>query len=300
MTPRGTGKKLFGATAALSAVALIGWVDLRTGPDLGFSLFYLVPIVACGWLYGHRVAAIVATASGIAWFLADWAFRPEEALPVTLWNATTRLLIYGGVGWLTARVHADRRRLTVANERLRDLLDVQSTAARTDPLTGLPNWRGLKEHLERDMERARRDGEGLALLYLDLDGFKGVNDRYGHAAGDELLRDVAKAIRSVTRASDVAARVGGDELVVVMPGAGAEAAGRAGERLLETIATIGARHAEAPVGVSVGIACFSDVPDDVDTLVRAADSAMYEAKRAGKGRVVMARPERAGAISAQG
>ena len=289
-----------GTAIALLAVGLIGWTDLRTGPDLGFSLFYLVPIVACGWRYGHRVASIVATASAIAWFSADWAFRPDEALPVTIWNAITRLLIYGGVGWLTARVIADRRRLTTTNERLRELVDGEAHAARTDPLTGLPNWRGLKEHLERDMRRARRDGSGLALLYLDLDGFKGVNDRYGHGVGDEVLRETAKAIRDTIRASDVAARVGGDEFVVLMPGARSDAAGRAGDRLIQAILAAGAKHPEAKVGASVGVACFTDLPDDVDALVRVADEAMYEAKNAGKGRVVIVRAESTDALSAQG
>jgi diguanylate cyclase (GGDEF)-like protein len=274
---------------ALSIVAAIGWLDAVTGPDVGFSLFYLVPIVTCAWLLGHRAAVAVAVASAIVWFLADHAARPGDVLSVSLWNSFTRLLIYGGAGWLPATVRADRRRLMMANTRLRELADQETEVARTDPLTGLPNWRGLTAHLERDMERARRTGEPLAILYIDLDGFKAVNDRHGHAAGDALLRDTGRVLRDEVRASDVAARVGGDEFIVVMPDADADAAGRAGHRMVGAIAKLGERHPEAPIGASVGVACFTAMPSTVDALVGPADRAMYEAKRAGKGQVMITR-----------
>lgn len=285
---------------ALVAAGAIGWADYVTGVEVGFSLFYLVAIVTTAWLVGARAALLVGATSAVLWAAAELAWSSDEHLAVVLWNGGTRLAIFGGIAWLVATVRADRRRLLVANERLREMVARETEIARTDPLTGLPNWRGLTEHLERDMERARQSREPLSILYVDLDGFKGVNDRHGHGAGDRLLRETARVLREAVRASDVAARVGGDEFVILMPGADATSAGRAGHRIIEAVRRLAADpitalgekgHGEPPLslGASVGVACFTRMPETVDELVHYADAAMYRAKEAGKGQVMLLR-----------
>ena len=160
-------------------------------------------------------------------------------------------------------------------------------AAAHDPLTGLPNRRRLLAALD-EMSQSRAeapDAERLALLYLDIDGFKGVNDALGHSAGDSLLRRLGETLRTATRAQDMLARVGGDEFVLIVPGYADDAQLRelAG-RLIERVQEIGLRDygGRFPLGVSVGIATWPDRVDAVEQLLDVADAAMYTAKQAGR------------------
>jgi diguanylate cyclase (GGDEF)-like protein/PAS domain S-box-containing protein len=161
-----------------------------------------------------------------------------------------------------------------------------------DPLTGLPNRALLHEHLGLALARARRNDQALALLYLDLDDFKLVNDSLGHGAGDELLRRVATELRARTRASDLLVRQGGDEFLVLLSDLdrqGAEAAAQAAAASLRGALTEPFRiaGAEFHVGTSIGISLYPRDADDADTLLKHADAAMYQAKAAGRSEVVV-------------
>lgn len=154
-----------------------------------------------------------------------------------------------------------------------------------DPLTGLPNRALLHERLSQEVSRASITENGFALLYLDLDRFKHINDKFGHEAGDALLRMVAARFRSTIRANDTLARLGGDEFVVVQTAAGNLRAGaiRLAARLIEAASEpIDFNGMTMCVGLSVGIAFAPAAGIDVDGLLRAADRALYEAKEAGR------------------
>lgn len=162
--------------------------------------------------------------------------------------------------------------------------------ARHDALTGLSNRTGLVDAVETRLAAARHNGEALALLFLDLDGFKTVNDTYGHAAGDRLLTMVADRLRRMLLASDVAARIGGDEFVVLAEGLTQERSISLGEHLIGAIATsydLG-DGISVTVGVSVGIAMAPAHGTDFADLLAVADAALYEAKSSGKSRCCMA------------
>jgi len=151
-----------------------------------------------------------------------------------------------------------------------------------DPLTGLPNRVLLGDRLATALARARRQGARVALVYLDVDGFKAVNDRLGHAAGDALLCDLAARLQREVRASDTLARLGGDEFAVVMEGMRTRADA---ERVAEALrrAALGARPGggQGPaVEVSAGVALFPDDAGDGEELLKASDAAMYREKRA--------------------
>ena len=165
----------------------------------------------------------------------------------------------------------------------------------TDPLTGLSNARGLFDRLDGELARSRRYREPIALLSVDLDGLKSINDRYGHRAGDDAIRSVAGVIRSELRESDVGARWGGDEFAVLAPTTSRVAALALAERIR---ALIPQRSTPLPLSVSVGVATLDPNTDgenvDSATLMRAADAAMYEAKRSGRDRVVGASPTKSG------
>jgi len=172
---------------------------------------------------------------------------------------------------------ANQVALAVGNARVHRLLSLQ---ARTDALTGLANRAGFHEAL------AACAGEGdVALVFVDLDGFKAVNDRFGHGAGDELLRHVATSLLEVTRPEDVCARLGGDEFAVLLRGAGAEEAAAVGRRIADQASVpVRLSRGEVRVGASVGTASATG-PVDPEELLDRADTAMYAAKTAGRGRV---------------
>lgn len=165
--------------------------------------------------------------------------------------------------------------------------DRLATLSETDALTGLSNARGLLGRLETELARSRRYREPLALLLVDLDGLKTINDRYGHRAGDEAIRSLANVIRSELRETDVGARLGGDEFAILAPNTAKAAAFALAERIR---ALIPEQTAQWPLTASVGVATLDPGTErelaDSATLMRTADAAMYEAKRRGRNRVV--------------
>jgi diguanylate cyclase (GGDEF)-like protein len=194
-------------------------------------------------------------------------------------GATLDMLIFLRVISLRlASVHA------AARER-----DAMRSMAHTDALTGLPNRRGLPEQIEKRLLAARPD-RLLALVVLDLDGFKAVNDRHGHAVGDALLVEVARRLRASVREQDLVARMGGDEFVVVADGLrNAEQAQRLGQHLVQAFAApfdVAGQRCE--VGLTAGYVLAPADGRDAQSLLRAADAAMFEGKRSGKGRILRA------------
>jgi diguanylate cyclase (GGDEF)-like protein len=166
----------------------------------------------------------------------------------------------------------------------------------TDELTGLFNHRRFQEGLAQELERARRFGQSLGLVMLDIDNFKQVNDTYGHQIGDRVLADVARVLREFSREIDEPARYGGEELAVVLPGTDLEGAYNLAERVREGIEALefqleGRRTLK--VTASFGAASLPESADDQPSLIAAADAALYVAKRSGKNRTERAEPERA-------
>lgn len=163
-----------------------------------------------------------------------------------------------------------------------ELLQRLAFESQHDSLTQLPNRRAFNELLDQALALARRGERLVALLYLDLDGFKPVNDRFGHAAGDATLKAVVARWRAVMRDGEVLARLGGDEFAVIAAG-DAAAVERLAQRLIEALdVALLPQHPEVRVGVSVGLARHAEHGEDRRRLIAAADTAMYRAKEAGK------------------
>ncbi|OHV07508.1 sensor domain-containing diguanylate cyclase [Kushneria phosphatilytica] len=171
------------------------------------------------------------------------------------------------------------RELEQANQRLQ-------LFARTDALTGLPNRRAFDEALERECARTQRTGETLSIIIIDLDYFKRINDRYGHGIGDEVLVKLADVLRSVVRRSDLAARLGGEEFVVLLPETTAAAGTRLAERL--RLALHAVTWPGEPVTASFGVAEYDHESMSPKILLNLADEALYAAKAAGRDQVMKA------------
>jgi two-component system, cell cycle response regulator len=191
---------------------------------------------------------------------------------------------------LEARIRTGRRivelhgQLIVAREALRE-------QAATDPLTRIANRRTILDTLGKELERCRRSKTACAVVFLDLDHFKQVNDTHGHAAGDEVLRQAASTMRAILRPYDLVGRYGGEEFVVVLPGCDAAGAGAAAERLRAAVAgaAIGIGGVLVRITCSLGIAVGDSASGwDGDRLLSAADAALYRAKRAGRNRIMVA------------
>jgi diguanylate cyclase (GGDEF)-like protein len=177
--------------------------------------------------------------------------------------------------------------LALANLRLRESLRLQSIR---DSLTGLYNRRYLNEVLEREVRRAARGQRHLAVILLDVDGFKGLNDAYGHEAGDTFLRELGAFLQKRVREEDVACRYGGDEFVIILTETSLETARRRARQLREGIKTLTVPHRGqylTPPTVSMGAALYPDHGSSADELIRAADDALYKAKARGRDCIVV-------------
>jgi diguanylate cyclase (GGDEF)-like protein len=188
---------------------------------------------------------------------------------------------------------ADQLGLAVANLKLRETLRNQSIR---DPLTGLFNRRYLEETLERELRRAGRSGGALGIVMLDLDRFKQFNDTFGHDTGDVLLREMGRLLQAAVRGGDVACRYGGEEFVLVLPDAEVEVTRQRAEHIREAVKHLFISHDGQSVGsvsVSAGVAAFPAHGTTAETLVQAADAALYRAKAEGRDRVVVGPAPRA-------
>jgi diguanylate cyclase (GGDEF)-like protein len=281
-------------SAAAAAIIGIGLADYVTTFELALSLLYLLPILAVAW-WSHRGTAlgVAFLGLGIA-FVTDLASREGHSLSIVAWDAVTRAFVFIGASELTAVVGAERRRLRAVVDCLKRMLEREAALARMDPLTGLPNSRAFREALGRTLERASRDGEKTVVAYLDVDNFKHVNDRHGHGAGDDLLKRFGELLRTSLRPGDVAGRLGGDEFGVIFAGVSPEDVVQLAKQLVARVAELGKDYPGCELGVSVGIAAPSGVPDG-ERVLQLADAAMYEAKAFGKGRVVLREVPVAGA-----
>ena len=162
-----------------------------------------------------------------------------------------------------------------------------------DVLTGLLNRRALEEHLAAQLQRSRRNGKCFCVLMLDVDHFKRINDRFGHAVGDAALKHLATLLLGELRKVDQFARYGGEEFVVLLPGAGLSDAMQVGERLRALVAESPLRSVGAliPMAVSIGVAEWGGAQEDTSRLMVRADAALYQAKHQGRNQVVMASAE---------
>jgi diguanylate cyclase (GGDEF)-like protein len=252
----------------MGVVAAIAVFRITAGHDLLVADFLLIPVAAIGWLVKERAYAYVGAActAAVTVFVAV-SGQAQAQLAGALAAAGVRFALYLVVLALLGAI----RQMQLAREK----------EARTDYLTGAANVRAFGETAQAEIDRCRRYGGPLSLLYLDLDDFKAINDTFGHAAGDAVLAQFCHVMSSTLRASDLVARLGGDEFAVLLPEADHGAALAAVRRLRDELHRVTAPDGR-PVRSSVGVASYAAPPLSVDALIYDADSLMYRAKQRGK------------------
>ncbi len=257
---------------ALFLMGLTAFATLKTQAEIRFSFFYLIPISMVSWLVGQRSGVLIAAGCAATWLMVSMAEagRGLSHQPTLYVNS----LLLASFFFASA----------VLLSALRAALDRESALARTDPLTGLGNRRAFEERVELEIQRAARFHRPLTLALLDVDEFKAINDRQGHAAGDRVLVLLADGLRRNLRSIDLLTRLGGDEFVALLPETDVGAARTAVIKLLnETRDQLTERG--IAVGISAGVVTFERAPDSVSAMMKTADDLLYRAKQRGKNQV---------------
>ena len=262
------------AVRLLAAAALTGGVyvlTVRTPPELRLGILYVIPVLLVARRDGIVWGVVFALATSLLRFVVGLEqLPPDTSLAFRVLNEVAYLAVVGlGITGLS---------------QLRRTQEQLELLATHDSLTNVLNARAFSAELAQELGRNRRYGRPLALIYLDLDDFKNVNDAHGHATGDAVLRLVADAMRSAVRRADLVGRLGGDEFGVLMPETDGAVAHAAATRLVTGIRTV--FRGTPSVTASIGVVAVAGTEAGSDELLRKADQAMYEAKRAGKDRVV--------------
>jgi diguanylate cyclase (GGDEF)-like protein/PAS domain S-box-containing protein len=258
-------ERIFGRSAGLLLADYNQWRDSIYPDDLAYAERSMAQVLSDGAVE-DREYRIIAADGQVRW-LSDKCFINRLAEP------GQPMIIVGIAEDITAKKH-----LETELQRL----------ATTDGLTQSSNRRHFFDCAHREFEQARKQGEPLAFLLLDIDDFKVINDTYGHQVGDSVLRRIAESGRGSLRRADVFGRIGGEEFAAVFPGCAPDMALQVAERLQREIQRLSFRHEDQTFGITIsqGLTSLTAEDENIDALFARADAAMYEAKRQGKNRII--------------
>jgi diguanylate cyclase (GGDEF)-like protein len=250
----------------------LGYLDVITG-DYSLIVFYLIPVSLAAWFVNIRSGLLFCGLAVVVRVIADEWSRPLLFTRSVLhyWNELIEFLFLIIMSLLFST--------------LKKNLDSEKELARRDPLTDTLNRRAFFDLTEHEINRSQRYDLPLTVAYIDLDNFKTVNDQLGHRTGDELLITVVTTIRSHIRASDVLARFGGDEFVILLPDTPGDAALKFLTKMHNNLDQIMVLK-NWPVSFSIGAVTYGVVPSTVDEVIRNADELMYAVKHGGKNRLL--------------
>jgi diguanylate cyclase (GGDEF)-like protein len=252
------------------------------------SAVYLISILTAGAMvsgvatYPFAIGAVLAVTW--SWFsIYGSTLRPTGgfALSTSLIFLISQIILYLGTATI---LHSLSKQVQETIDNLHGQADRLTDLAQTDALTNLANRRYLIKQLEREFDRARRYHRPLSLIYLDLDGFKNLNDQHGHLFGDEILRGVARSLKSVLRSTDLLARIGGDEFAVLLPETNIDGAKNVAQKLRKALLAYGNQLSPAipPLTFCAGVSRMREGDNSIDDILARADSAQYLAKESGK------------------
>jgi diguanylate cyclase len=261
-------RRVFGLAVLLASVAAVAYLERSFGGDFDLRLIYFLIVLSGAMLLPRAMALAIAAAVAIVSVGVGGATGTTLVV-----NTLTHVVMYGYAALLTSNWEQERRKLM--------------KLSRVDGLTGLRNLRALQEQLPTWLGPAARTGRRMAVMMMDVDGFKSVNDRLGHGQGNELLKEVANLLRFAVRVGDEPYRFGGDEFVLLLSDADGEGARIVATRIQEIYRSMGQtlRGTDVQVSFSIGIAVFPDDGATPEVLLARADEALYAAKRSGPGKI---------------
>lgn len=253
----------FNLIAGLACAGSIGVFDLTASPEVTHSFLYLLPISFVTWFSGRRAGFAV-----LAICMALWSGNNISSnMLITTWNILSTLSFFVAIAALV-----DKTRRLLENER---------QLARSDHLTGAWNMRAFAELVEHDMHNSRRTGQSFSLAYVDIDNFKTVNDTFGHARGDELLRTTVAEIIGSLRTTDIVGRLGGDEFAIFFPATDQVSVKTIMAKIVGQLAKL-ADENSWPISFSAGVVTCRGGVYDLNAIIASADFLMYQVKKAGK------------------
>ncbi|MBN1540986.1 diguanylate cyclase [candidate division KSB1 bacterium] len=265
-----TQKLIFG----LFIVIIVAVFEFLAGYQVEFSLFYILPVAFVTWFTNRTFGLLTSLISAVVWLAVDVAAgHPYSHLFTPIWNTFIRLSFFLVI---TALLSALRR-----------TLEHEALLARTDNLTGAFNSRFFYELVEQELERFKRYGQIFSLVYIDLDNFKSVNNRFGHVIGDHALRSVVNFVQANTRKTDAVARLGGDEFALLLPQTDLKESQTVVSTLIDGLLQE-MQNQQWPITFSVGVVACRKLPPTIEALVNAADELMYTIKRNGKNNIKFA------------
>jgi diguanylate cyclase (GGDEF)-like protein len=266
-------------------------VEVNTPDDLITEVYTetiwfisLLPTFIFAYFFGKKGGIVSVLLSIKVLFLSQLVdYFSFWTVPLTWQIAFTNVVLGFGIGLLAEKLRQKQAALELAiaelNEKRKELYHL----AFYDPLTHLPNRRLFDKYADEFLHYAKEANTVFSIMFLDLDGFKEVNDTLGHEAGDLLLKTVSQRLKECVRSNDIVARVAGDEFIILLPGVSHEQATKIAERVIETLQTpIVIGNSPVSVTTSIGISSYPIDGNEVKMLVKKADIAMYQAKRSGK------------------
>lgn len=248
---------------------LVAFIDYEIAPEISLAIFYLLPIALITWFLGKEAGFLACGLSAIAERLVRKNLNSSGELNslAFYWNSLVIFLLFLSISYLFYKLHCS--------------LEREKELARIDDKTGLANKRLFIELAGLEVKKAIRFRHPLTIIYMDVDDFKHINETLGYCVGDKLLQTVAETIKRSLRETDIIARMGGDEFIILLPGSGYESSQavicRVQKKLLETM-----QDNQWKATFSIGAVTFINPPKSVEDMIHRADRLMYTVKTNGK------------------
>ena len=263
-----SGRALTRRSIIVLFTLIMGLIDITTGYEYSFSVFYLIPVSVAVWYDNTKVTVLSILGATCMWLYADFSSGHQYTQTLApYWNAFVRLAFFSVVAILLFKV--------------RGSLIAMTKMAMRDSLTALSNSRAFQMQYDDIRRNSHKSSHGFAVGVIDLDGFKKINDSLGHSKGDDVLVAFAEILKKATRSTDIVARMGGDEFIVILKRTDAKGAEEYSPRLRRAFNESGLKD-QSGVDFSMGIILFDHLPEDLDDATHAADMLMYKAKALGK------------------
>lgn len=261
-------KAFFRRVLLFVMIAVWGVIDLATGYEYSFAVFYLIPVSIAAWYDNKYMTTVTIVLSALTWLYADYeAGHHYSSSIIPFWNTCARLGFFSIFASLLFKIKKNLAEMTLMAMR--------------DSLTSLNNTRAFNVEYQTLKRRQPKKDQTLAVGLIDLDGFKSVNDTYGHSKGDDVLVEFAQVLKESVRMNDVVARMGGDEFVVILQDTNSQGIEEYAKRLRNQFLLSGLKQRYG-IDFSMGIRIYTELPENLDEATRQADQLMYQSKARGK------------------